>query len=425
MARMQEPHERYNEPHALHSGIERARAYLRQEAEHLFDSGCFHWSDLEVVSYLASRGEISDLQQTSLQEVFTINAEHTIREAFQIGEDQPAELSDIQIEFANEYELPDFWTGQFPGDPYVNSVVIKVASLCGIKGLDGWWSRFAVLTRNSIMDSCFRNYHGALMAFHLARSDFALSLLNLSAELLCGELMRGINEEYDLRSDFNLKIIASRPEAVTDHIHLAAVAFVAKRFGIELFGAQQINMICRHLQSGTAFLDVQKTAIALHFLGILRPRNWECISRQAIDYLWNAQKENGSWHLQGTPGPRFLTAFVLDSIDLAEGRSPLTFSSEPTINGSLDSIDTPHFDGIDLSHRGKKVLRLSKKATNLISILSSFESVDWHTQIENPLVDDVVGQKMRDAIHDLNEKQNDIHFEANGGGGIWWSICGN
>ena len=57
--------------------------------------------------------------------------------------------------------------------------------------------------------------------------------------------------------------------------------------------------------------------MAMHALGMTRPRGWERAMSQAGEWLLDVQNEDGYWEQSGTPDPAYLTVLVLDALNLA------------------------------------------------------------------------------------------------------------
>jgi hypothetical protein len=83
--------------------------------------------------------------------------------------------------------------------------------------------------------------------------------------------------------------------------------------------------------------SVLATALAIQALCLLRPRGWRLAVLRGVDWIWSQQGQDGVWVDKETdmwlfsPSVDWLTVLVLDAIDLADGKSQLTFTLPDTV----------------------------------------------------------------------------------------------
>jgi hypothetical protein len=84
---------------------------------------------------------------------------------------------------------------------------------------------------------------------------------------------------------------------------------------------------------------ISTTAEAIHALCLQRPEGYMKAVKQATDWLYCIQQQDGIWQ-QYESNPIWLTVLILDAIDLAEGKKQLTFKLPSSYNANNKNKET-------------------------------------------------------------------------------------
>lgn len=174
------------------------------------------------------------------------------------------------------------------------------------------------------------------------------------------------------------------------------------RFGNEEVATQMWNDVFSQADRGRLGNDFDRARVEHRGTIGMAMAVWSCSRAEAVLRLCEAFQSYDPvtrkrlWRESGLQNPR-------------EGQIP---------------FDKPIWDGhTDLRFR-EEVIRKTrgrKIAKNITAILDAFQANGWPDRIEDPLPGAPDGQRLREAIADLNHKLPDIRFSA-ADGGVSWKI---
>jgi hypothetical protein len=167
---------------------------------------------------------------------------------------------------------------------------------------------------------------------------------------------------------------------------------------------QQLDGSWLALTDDSARPSVFSTAAAVHALALWQPDGWHQRAERAVEWLWSWQRLDGSWDENGFH-ECYLTVLVLDAIDLASSKSPLTFSPRdigkhsdviwPAVvgadaaDGSQGGVDAPPLD-----KAGVKVLcYLSERSPALCTV----DDVENDVEVSRAIATNTITSLIRDG----------------------------
>jgi hypothetical protein len=317
------------------SGADRALSYLDLNASEIEKWSAARriegnwlppeWIRFEVFAYLGSRDKVHDDQRKTISKRWQKEALETsnyvARYRQQLGIDQPS----------------SFWADcqHWSTDAAIDAAVLRAKSNCGINDefYDEWLERWA--NDNSAFGArpCGVTEASLLSLFHLCRSDLAI-------ELAAGKLENAFAEFCAMWCERKIPPWASPRSSRGDRVNprwAAMMLFIGQRLKAELFqgelaggalhavlSTQQADGSWFVLTEDSARPSVFTTVAAIHALALWQPKGWKPAVARAVEWLWSRQSQDGAWRDDGFHDC-YLTVLVLDAIDLAEGRFPLTF----------------------------------------------------------------------------------------------------
>jgi hypothetical protein len=303
--------------------IDKATAWLSYRADHRETD-----DDLECLIYLSSRGHSIDRHVQQLRAEWKL-AESDSFEQYQqrtatTADDGPVTVEDFSTK--SSFAWPNFWEGHHYT---IDATMLRTVEWCRIAGFKRWWKRLAQEIRDDALDGGFGN---ALWLFAMCRSDLAQSMLSIPLRRAFENLT---SPRFLAPLPWQIEREGRRGCAIVDDIrHASAIVFAEHCLCSSLrLTTEAVETLQQHFSEGfwSAFTDkvkpsVEATAMAMHALGVARPRGWEHVLSQASEWLLSAQHDDGYWEQSGTPDAAYLTVLVMDAINLArEDPGPLTW----------------------------------------------------------------------------------------------------
>lgn len=243
-----------------------------------------------------------------------------------------------EVKTMSSYVLRNFWGGHDSQEHFIDATMLRTVEWCEIGGFDEWWERLARDYRESILQGGFDSSLGSFWLFAMCRSDYAIQLM--------GDAMRRALEASELPVDSNppwrifRQILAKARKAhcMVDHLSLAATLIFAnarlrpkeldnplkQQAALELLKSQDRHGAWTHWADDEKE-SIEATAMCIHGLVHQKPHGWERAISKATKWLWTQQRPSGCWTDLFCPDPVYLSVLVLDALDLAAGRSQLTF----------------------------------------------------------------------------------------------------
>lgn len=241
------------------------------------------------------------------------------------------EASDILNQ--SPFVLRDFWGGFDHQEFSIDATMLRTVEWCNIGGFDEWWLRLAKEHYEMIIQGGVDPIPASFFLFNMCRSDYAIQLMQktLTRMLEAIEL-----PDHKQLYPWRRWRWTDPPQAVDHFAYAAGIAFVSTRLrphndtevvnqSLEALLKNQDIEGSWHCWADDQEPSVDTTAMALHALALAKPRGWKLAASIARDWLWSIQDRSGCWHDRGCPDSVYLTVLVLDAIELAEGRSNITF----------------------------------------------------------------------------------------------------
>lgn len=314
--------------------------------------------DLEALIYLRSRGIECDESIAKVIQQWKNDANNVI-EKFAQGNtiinlddnDEPPKrfgkksLSEAsQIEKWHSLGLDNFWGHGASDNTHYEATILRAVEWCEIGGFDPWWKRWAKELRQGV-DSGLDKLLGSEWLFNLCRSDFAISIAGVSLEQYLFQL-----QTLEMFSRSPWEVSSERGKTDSPAI-AAAILFITHKLGCTNTDkgllAEAGESIVKTQDSTGGWspwpnelgLQVETTAMVIHALALAKPRGWKHAVKAGVRWLWSKQSKMGCWPERGYPDPAYTTVLVLDAIDLAEGKTNLTFKLP---NDKIHSTEKKH-----------------------------------------------------------------------------------
>lgn len=233
--------------------------------------------------------------------------------------------------------MPDFWPRDQYRASYVDASVFRVFEWCRPKGFDRWRDRLVTSTRETLYRSDIEPAAAAFWLFFTSRSQQAVNELRDPMT----RVLRVIEQGELGGKDPWLYLLPGRPvPRVAGHVPTAAcIPFAGARLGqpnltgglpdraIEFLLATQSSDGGWPCWQGDSSLSIECTAMAIHALCVMSRSGHYAALSQAISWLRDSAHADGYW-AEKWCDPVFLSVFVLDAIELANGRDTTTISGE-------------------------------------------------------------------------------------------------
>jgi len=322
--------------------IDKADAWLQAVANlHHGDA------DLEAAVYLASRGkkDLVDVQQIEHSWYNSI-CDDIVRGKPFTSSMMPAALIEkarnrtitlVEAADATRFngDLPGFWSGRDEEEDFLAATMLRAADWFGIGGFDEWW-RSSVRDLSSGPQGGLDPLPACWSLFHASRSDMLLRITErVGLESWLWTISNGVQERD---RPWRLFWGEQKRPRMRDAIPIAsAIAFMWERIQPQSFTRgvvhRAVDLVmqseCRSggwpMWTDDTSPCLMSTCAAVHALAVNRPTGWEHPARRAVDWLWSQQEDIGCWTIGGGPTV-WLTVLTLDSIELAQGGTRVTFS---------------------------------------------------------------------------------------------------
>jgi hypothetical protein len=314
------------------------------------------YGDLEAVVYMRSRGGSCPDLLDEINDGWRRAANNAIEEFARgyhvrsFGDEQDGETEYVSrrpLEEAADVarwspsQLRNFWGGHDHEELTIDATMLRAMHWCGIGGFEVWWRRWADDVADSVAHGGIENGPaGAIWLFALVRSDKAIELLGLSMGTALWALQLGQYDKH--RPWFILREKGSPEHRYFGHDTCppiaATIIFGSARLGGISCNQNTINAAAEFLVSSQRadgewrWFDawdrpsIESTAMAVHALVLHKPHGWENAVRRAKKWLLSSQKSFGYWYENGASGAApYLTALVMDAIELANGGACVTF----------------------------------------------------------------------------------------------------
>lgn len=310
---------------------ERADLWMRQRADKM------EW---EAIVYRTSRGECHAEQVQRIADSWRIAEEQQIAEA--IAADKVRSVSRGIVEKLNKrfedisvLDMGDFW-GTYP--IWIDALVFRLAKTCRISGFDRWFRRYAKNLKNGIVQFGVAPEECYMRLFQLCRSDLAVELLR---EPLSSVMDVIAFSAFESGVSFGDSFPMDPPHAPSRHnlMWASSALFCAHRLGLHEKHPELCNVamdiLIRHQAADGGWTTLSgfpgslsshefTTCMAMHSLAMARPLGFESTLKKSKEWLWSLQNGVGYWG-ETYPDQVELSVLILDSIDLADGKTAISF----------------------------------------------------------------------------------------------------
>jgi hypothetical protein len=324
-----------------------------------------------VVAWKADERKLIEARMQPLIQEDLLTGEQTVlREGMSYSE-----ASDLL--HASAFEIEYFWD-----DPHCSSLsrdatMLRTAERCNIGGFDNWWLRLARVDHEMAVHVGVEPVAASFYLFCMCRSNYAIRLMRKTLDWRLDAIeLPHYSQRYPWRRPNGVEL----SRAVDNLSYAAALVFANQRLrshrrDTELVD-RALDLILKHQHSNGSWChwaddqrpSIEATAMAIHALALSRPQGWAPAVQAAVDWLWSVQDASGCWIEYGCDGV-YLTVLVLDALELAEGRTNITFdlvaadidrgAQEATLDSIQRSVDKLHLDlesGLAGLARGQAVI---------------------------------------------------------------------
>jgi len=252
--------------------------------------------------------------------------------------------------------IPQFFSFRDEEEDFITACFFRGVEWFNIKGFEQWINSFAA-ELSTVGQSGIDHIRTSWHLFFWCRSDLALRKVNkFGLESIIWALMNG---NIERNSPWKQTSWTSKDFLIVDYIPIASIlVFAWYRIkpsnidsstidrAIELIFATQMPSGAWTIKSDDTEGSIISTCFAIHALAIAKPNGWLNACKLAKTWLYEQQDETGCWHVDGGPTV-MLTVLVLDSINLADESSIVTFYFKPqipTIKIPEETIEEPVYD---------------------------------------------------------------------------------
>lgn len=248
------------------------------------------------------------------------------------------------VKNVSPYVLRNFWGGRHEQELSIDATMLRTVEWCDIGGFDEWWERLARFAKQDVIQGGIDPCPASFWLFNMSRSDYAI-------ELMGGALDRALeaievpshDQRYPWRVLREWNADGEREYCEVDHLPYAStVVFAHIRLRPDGYDSDLVQQAAEALLKGqtpdgawSCWADdkqplVEATAMCIHALALAKPRGWERSTARAREWLWSRQERSGCWVDPAAPDPVYLSALVLDALDLSQGKRSLTFGTRPS-----------------------------------------------------------------------------------------------
>ncbi len=298
-------------------------------------------------------------------------------------------------------------------ESYQVASMIRTIAWCEIGGYDEFWKEIANRLNEDVNRGGEIEHELASQTlFHICRSDFAIELM--------GDNLVKLLDIIEM-PDFQLTIPWHRwnrddlsrsagIEGNSIYAYAASIAFASKRLPHHKPNQELVNQALKWLlenqeENGawkiSTILDepsIMGTCIVVHALAINKPTGWKLAVSQACDWLLTKQDDFGFWYESPFPSvdPVYLTVLVMDTLELADGGSQLTFKiHEQALNSNEkgNSVFIPqaiHING-DLITGDKYDVGDNNRGTQNIGKFKNITNKAKDAESRTPIIVAIIG----------------------------------
>lgn len=329
--------------------LERAEAWLKYVVD-LEESGYDIYSAQEAIVYLVSRGYDCTEIRKHLVVTWKRDEKRSIEACMQeirawdvdTGEALRVAREGLTFEEASDilnvspHRLLDFWVWSHSQELSITATMLRTVQWCDVGGFDEWWTRLARLEYEAAIKAGVDPIPASFYLFAMCRSDYAIELMPRTLRRILEAIeLADYGETWPWR-----RSKWEEPPRIADHLAYAATIVLANERLRPPAGNQELvdrasETVLKHQSSSGHWAlwvndepSIEATAMAVHALAVRKPRGWEPAVSRAEDWLWSVQDSSGCWIEYGCPDSVYLTVLVLDALELAAGRSEVTFSLE-------------------------------------------------------------------------------------------------
>jgi nucleoside phosphorylase len=337
-------------------GVEKAKLWLLPIAE---DASAD--SNVEAAVYFASRGLASvdpDVLKRRWHETICQRIIQGQPSASRLTEDIKTRAGQKLISLSEAAELlnfldtmPRFFYSRREEEEFIDATFFRGVEWFNLRGFEPWVKSFGdEFSSFSLTEPML----GSWLLFFLCRSD--LLLKNVKRIGLEGLLWGLLNGQIERTKPWKQYSLGDKGLIYFDYIPIASAAVFAweriKPSNLEkpvvdtavqlLFGTQMLSGAWP-IRSNETEGSIISTCFAIHALAVAKPQGWEQACNGAKDWLLKQQDDYGCWHIQGGPTV-MLTVLALDSIDLADGKTDVTFRISHAGMPTARQIEDPEYD---------------------------------------------------------------------------------
>jgi hypothetical protein len=272
------------------------------------------------------------------------------------GDSNPETVADVRQLWQREFEIakqnkvnrfspsgltncPMFWSPRLHYESVNFASMMRTAEWAEITGFDSVF-KFILQEeyRGGLVDFQFSDIPAILLdLFFICRTNFAMTaigdFISLAIKRIGQLTMRHKKAPWEIIKTEERHIIFVPSIATAAHFLFVATIVGEHNMGLESEACQFLirNQNLDGSWSSPSCLDgndepcILTTAEVVHALCLQRPPGYKKVVTHAIEWLWKMQQQEGMWDEFGLDEIIYLAVLVLDAIDLAEGKTDLTF----------------------------------------------------------------------------------------------------
>jgi nucleoside phosphorylase len=312
------------------NGVQRAEGWLLALAESAAAD-----MDVEAATYLSSRGKLSSVIVDRIAEAWKHAAARNVSRSIPTAEPGPhegreeltlSEIAERSKEIRVGWRFMSFYDAE---EPFVEAAMLRAFEHLDLGAFEPWAKAAVQELSDGPVDGIDPS-HASMWLFGMARTDYAIATAD----------PEGVR--FWLRSLSRGSVHRDRPwrsyDGTDSFVFAAELAFASWRFGevgtkvrdgamALLLGSQSSDGSWRWSSNASA-PSVFATCCAIHALASIRPLGWKASVARAASWLSKQQDEFGYWKDE-TRLLVYVTVLAMDSLQLAYGRTPLTFGKTP------------------------------------------------------------------------------------------------
>lgn len=250
-----------------------------------------------------------------------------------------SERGSFQLRDYSECQIPNFWQINCREEQkFVDSIFFRSIEWCEIGLFDDWIERYIKNFNRNIYQFGVEKKDAIINLFTLCRSNIAIAKMNPDLNRILDALLV-IDDHCQYPWQYYAMVQTEtgkeRSEKISDLSLAATIVFAHYQLNreIDCVLSEKIGslLLCNQLSDGSwAFEEnfaqgsFESTCMVLTAIYILKPRGWEYAVEKGKKWLLKNQSPEGFWY--GYYISTFITVFVLDTLNLLDGKDELTYN---------------------------------------------------------------------------------------------------